>query len=143
MSRQRELAFQNHIIDSYKHQGGLAKKWATEMQKGNPDLICSIDGYGAHFAEVKHIPDFESKRVIKNPMRPKQVQVCRDFIKAGSNVLLYVVSGTDTLNSKLYVFDPMQEHIYHEVACAAPYVKGEKYDIRLVLYQYALMHGWK
>lgn len=143
MARQRELAYQNHIIDSYKNQNGLAKKWATEMQKGNPDLVCSIDGYGAHLAEVKHIPNFQNMRIIKNPMRPKQIQVCREFIKAGSNVVLYVIAGEDTLKSKLYAFDPMQEHIYHEVACASEYERSKKYDIRAILHQYTLMHGWK
>lgn len=136
----KELQFQNHIIDSYKNYGGLAKKWATEMQRGNPDLVCSLGGYGTHLAEVKHEPDFEDKKRIDNPLRPKQIQVCRTFIEAGSMVLAYVISGDNTLNSKLHVFHPLDRTFtFEEHSCWVPYVKGEKYDVRYLLYQYSLI----
>lgn len=126
--KRTELSFQGHIIDSYKNFGGYAKKWASEWQKGVPDLIASLPGIGLHLAEVKHRPDFLTKGRIANPLEPKQKQECRDFMAAGGMVCGYLVAGEKALGSRLYVFDPLAEEVHDHDPWVA-YVPGKKYDL--------------
>lgn len=140
----RELAYQNHILDSYSNSGGFGKKWATDMQKGNPDLIVSIPNFGAHLAEVKHLPQFAAMGEINNPMRPKQVDIAKKYLSAGTNVLLFVVSGTQARASKLCAFSPLDEKISFE-KCPAKigYEVSKKFDINWLLHCYSVKYGWK
>jgi hypothetical protein len=126
--RRVELAFQKHIIDSYKTGGGYAKKWASEWQKGVPDLIASLPGVGLHLAEVKHRPDFLKKGRIANPLEPKQRQECRDYIQAGAMVCGFLISGEKATGSRLYVFDPSADYVHDHDPWVA-YVPGIKYDL--------------
>lgn len=141
MTRRIELQFQNHIIDSYKNQNGFAKKWATEWQTGNPDLICSIGDYGLHLAEVKHAPNFKESSKILNPLRPKQVQVCKSFINSGALVMAYIVGGEKAVGSVLYAFDPLSKYIRGDHPVQVPYAKGEKYDMCALLAKWHQFHG--
>ncbi len=135
----RELAFQGHIIDSYKYQGGLAKKWATIRAVGVPDLICSLPGYGAHLMEVKHIPEFgKTRSVINNPMTLKQRHTSSLFAGAGALVILAVIGGaSNSYGSWLYFFDytaPVLTLGKHWAT--APYVTSNKYDVKDMLRQF-------
>lgn len=126
--KRTELAFQNHIIDSYKLRGGYAKKWASEWQKGVPDLIATLPGVGLHLAEVKHVPNFLDKGRIPNPLEPKQKQECRDYMNGGAMVCGFLIAGAKTIGSRLYVFDPTAEEILDGDPWVA-YVGGSKYDL--------------
>jgi len=125
MSR-NELRFQNHIIDTYKIEGGTGKKWASEWTVGNPDLILSCRGVGVHLAEVKHRPTFSPERTIKNPMAAKQQQAARQFIEAGGTVFLFIVVGEKALGSTLLVYDPLKDCSPETLIATVPFsIKGK------------------
>ena len=128
MSKRNELAFQNHVMDSYKNGGGYAKKWASEWQKGVPDLIATLPGIGLHLAEVKHRPDFLKSGKIKNPLEPKQKQECRDYMNAGAMVCGLLIAGEKAVGSRLYIFNPTAEEVFDHDPWVA-YVLGRKYDM--------------
>lgn len=134
MSGRRELAHQNHIIDSYKECGGHAAKWASEWQKGKPDLICSTPRLGGHLMEVKHRPDW--KRVCKNLLEPKQIDECKKYLDAGCRVVVGVVRGEKTIKSEMALFDPLSETFDPVTAFWVPYVPGKKYNINTLLDKY-------
>ncbi len=128
MMKRNELAFQGHIIDSYKYFGGYAKKWASELQKGVPDLIATTREHGLHLAEVKHRPEF-GKVSINNPLESKQQLVCREYIEGGSRVFGFLVSGEKAVKSRLYIFDPLCEKLDPKELKWVPYVIGLKFDV--------------
>lgn len=126
----RELMFQNHIIDSYKLLGGYAKKWASDLAVGNPDLVCSIPWRFTHFVEVKHLPTWNGEREIKNPMTPKQIIECRKWAKTKVPVFLGIVTGTKAVESRLYYCHPFDEKVSEfSVYAVSKYVPKEKFDV--------------
>ena len=133
----KEIPFQNHIMDSYEAHGGKARKWATELQVGVPDLICSLPVFGVHLAEVKHRPEFGcvGKMVMPNPLAPKQVSVAREFINGGGLVVMMVVAQSEkALGSWLYMFDPLCLNIDATGwVPRVPYVPGRKFNVRGLL----------
>lgn len=126
MSR-NELRFQNHIIDTYKIEGGTGKKWASEWAVGNPDLILSCSGVGVHLAEVKHRPTFTLSRPILNPMAKKQISVAREYVASGGLVFLYIVSGEIAVKSQLHIFDSLVDTTEQGHIVTLDYVAGSKY----------------
>lgn len=130
--RQTELKFQNHIIDSYEKCGGRARKWASEWQKGMPDLICSLPGVGGHLLEVKHRPEFgPMKRIIKNPLEPKQRDEAKKYIEAGCAVFVAIIAcETLALKSRLLLFDPLADLMYYNEEESVPYEPGKGYYVR-------------
>lgn len=128
--RRVELSYQNHIMDSYKIAGGRAKKWASEWQKGVPDLIASLHGVGVHLVEVKHVPTFDRTKTIKNPLQPKQKQECRDYIEAGGLVMGFLVCGPSVIKSELFVFNPCADLLDGASMPSVPYRLKAKYDLR-------------
>lgn len=139
----RELAFQNHIIDSYGFGGGYAKKWASEWQKGVPDLICSLPEQGMHLAEVKHVPNFGPNSDIQNPMTDKQRDTAKNFQAAGARVLLYVVAGEDTRKCVLYAFPSHMSRIFGRSPAWVPYRLGHKFDVNVLFNYYKDHFGMK
>lgn len=131
MSARNELLFQNHIIDSYQNLGGNARKWASEWQKGVPDLIATTLQHGLHLVEVKHRPDF-GRMSINNPLEKKQKEICKEYLSSGANVFGMLVSGEKALGSKLYIFDPLCEKI-HPSAPHVQYILGKKFDVVLLI----------
>lgn len=133
MSNKRaELKFQKHIIDSYIIQGGYARKWATQLAVGEPDLVATVPVVGQHLAEVKHRPDWVIGGTYKNPLTPKQKDEAIKFINGGGRcVALIVVGSTSAIGSKLVVCDPTQ----HEVMLKRHvlYHAGAKYDMYTLL----------
>ncbi len=128
----RELKFQDHIVDSYKLAGGHARKWATDLQVGMPDLICSLKGWGIHLVEVKHRPAWKVDQVYGNPLTEKQKFECAKFNNAGGFVYGFVVFGsTDAIGSHMAVFDPTIANI--QLFRCVPYIAGKKYCIRSLL----------
>ena len=126
MSR-NELRFQNHIIDTYKAEGGTGKKWASEWAVGNPDLVLSCPGVGVHLAEVKHRPTFDPARSIQNPMSAKQKQAARDYIEAGGTVFLFIVVGEKAVNSRLCIYDPLKDCSPESLLAVVPFAMKGKY----------------
>ena len=126
MSR-KELRFQNHIIDTYKAEGGTGKKWASEWAVGNPDLVLSCHGAGVHLAEVKHRPTFDPKRSIQNPMSAKQISAAKEYIAAGGSVYLFIVCGEKAPQSTLCIYDPLQGCSPDTLIATVPYQVGGKY----------------
>ena len=108
----RELAFQNHIIDSYARWGGFARKWTSEWQKGPPDLVCTHPSLGLHLVEAKHRPSFGNKRIcIRNPLEPKQYDTIKKYIEGGAIVYLAIVRGEKAPASQIAYFNPLQEQL--------------------------------
>lgn len=129
-----ELKYQKHIIDSYGLCDGFAAKWASEWQKGPPDLICSVPAFGCHLVEVKHLPDFGNKRItIKNPMTEMQQKWARDYKNAGTKVFLAIVRGHDALTSQITYVDPTQCRVDPGLVTWWDYVPGVKYPINRIL----------
>jgi hypothetical protein len=134
--RKQELIFQNHLIDSYKAQGGYAKKWASDLMVGNPDLICAFPGIGQHLVEVKHRPQFSpyDGNGWKNQLEPKQIYECKRHIEGGGAVLAGVIIGSvSALNSFLCFFDPREPVWTLREMLIAKYVPGQGYRLDGVL----------
>lgn len=128
----RELKFQDHIVDSYKLAGGHARKWATDLQVGMPDLICSLLVYGCHLVEVKHRPSWKRGGSYANPLTEKQKFECGKYKMAGAKVHGFViVEGTDALGSHLALFDPTTPGV--QLLQHVPYVAGKKFNIAKLL----------
>ena len=129
-SKQKELLFQKHIIDSYVNCGGYAHKWATELSVGNPDLVASLPNFGCHLVEVKHRPDW-TERKYKNPLNDKQGQQARRYIEAGGIALSMVVvgKGSRAIDSKLYIFSSLEEQIDLSLAMHVDYVPSKKFNV--------------
>jgi hypothetical protein len=126
----KELKFQDHIIDSYKLAGGHARKWATDLQVGMPDLICSLPGVGVHLAEVKHRPEWGLFGCYRNPLTKKQILEATNYKNAGGLVFGYlVVRETDAIGSYLVAFDPTAIAVDTTNCPKVPYVPGGKYDM--------------
>lgn len=133
MSR-KELKFQNHIIDSYKHCGGMAKKWASEWQAGPPDLVASLPDFGIHLIEVKHRPSFGNKNIaIENPMTGLQQKTAKDYINAGGRVFLAIIRGDKALNSQITYVDPRLRYISPSECVFYDYKIGYKFPIKEIL----------
>ena len=126
--RANELKFQNIIINSYKEQGGYARKWASEWQVGVQDLICTFPGVGVHLIEVKHRPGWKGVE-FKNPMEKAQVSVAQHYRDAGGLVFgAVVVGGPNALGTTLYFFDPCSGRVVLEGG--SKYVLGKGYDLK-------------
>lgn len=130
----KELKFQGHIIDSYKIQGGLAKKWATQLTVGVPDLVCSMQDFHCHLMEVKHRPDWTVGKTYQNPLTAKQLSTARKYEGAGSLITLGLIAhSTEALGSSLYLFPATSEYIKLRHEEGSTYRRSTKYDIRGLL----------
>ncbi len=130
--KRNELVFQGHIIDSYKRCGGHARKWATELMVGMPDLICALPGWGVHLVEVKHRPMWRLGRDYPNPMTDKQRYEAGLYRNGGGRVFGFVVVESDrALGSFLVVFDPLLPQI--QLVRFVYYEPGSKYNINDLL----------
>lgn len=129
--RRDELKFQNHIMESYKNQGGHARKWASEWQKGMPDLICSLVGFGVHLIEVKHVPEFgPSKSLIINPLEPRQQHEAKKYVEGGGLVFAGIVGGsTNAIGSHLSLFHPLKASFKYNESLKSDFVSGKGYDM--------------
>lgn len=131
-SKRQELKFQDHIVDSYGLAGGYAKKWASEMAVGNPDLVCALPGVGVHLVEVKHRPDWRLGNEYANPLTAKQMQVARDYTKAGGVVFGAVVFGSvKALGAFLFFFDPTLDRL--KITRGYEYKSGVKFPVKQIL----------
>lgn len=130
--RRREIKFQNHLIDSYKRCGGHARKWATEMLVGMPDLIATTRWIGCHLAEVKHRPLWSHSDISprENPLTRKQRDEARKYIDGGTLVCGYVVTDAELAEgSYLIIFDPLCDEFIPATQLYTPYQKGVGYDV--------------
>ena len=134
-NRQTELKFQDHIIDSYKSCGGHAAKWASEWQKGKPDLICSLPFWGVHLLEVKHLPEFGSvKSSVRNAMDTKQRSEARHYLEGGGLVRAAVVAfDTHANKSKLGLFHTQIDNWFVNDTQWVEYTPGKGYDMQELL----------
>ncbi len=131
-----ELAFQTRIVDSYAKCGGFARKWASDMQAGQPDIIACLPEFGVHLTEVKHEPEFGvAMRSIANPMTKLQRLVCQSYEVAGGLVFLSVIGESErAIGSFLYVFPTSVERLVPSGAIwATPYVPGRGYDMNVAV----------
>lgn len=143
MARNRELIFQSHILDSYQRQGGYGRKWASDVQAGQPDLVLAFQGFGSHLMEVKHRPSWTFGREYKNPLTDKQRKVCGDYVDAGGNVLGGVVIGEDARTSTLCLFVVTMTTVLLFEDISSPYKVSEKYNISFLLNNWSTRYGWK
>lgn len=131
-----ELKFQDHIIDSYALCGGYAKKWASDVTVGNPDLVCAHPSVRQHLMEIKHRPsltEFDTK-TWDNQLGTKQVVEARRHIQAGGIAFAALVIGSsDALRSKIGLFHPLDDTWDPRRARWVPYRPGNKYDISLLM----------
>lgn len=126
----KELAFQKHIINSYKFWGGYAKKWASDLAVGNPDLACKLPDYPFHYIEVKHRPTWDGRRQINNPMTEKQKIEMKKWHNAGVVCALGVVTGDKAINSALYYCNPHGDYINEScVYDFVRYVPGKGFNM--------------
>jgi hypothetical protein len=144
-NRQVELRFQNHIIDSYAAQKGHACKWASEWQKGKPDLICAIPSFPMHLLEVKHLPDFgpgaKHDRVL-NALEPKQRSEAKKYLEGGGVVFAAVIGCSDkAIGSKLGLFHTGVIGWFASDAWWADYRPGIGYDMTEALRR--IVYKWK
>lgn len=130
----RELKFQGHIMKSYKNCGGHARKWATNMTVGPPDLVAQIRPLGLHLVEVKHRPNWSVGKGYKNPMTAKQEDFNKDFSDAGAPTFLMVVIGShEALKSTLHLFTTPAEKIWVTPHNGVPYQPRVGYDIKKLM----------
>lgn len=137
----RELVFQNHVIDSCKLRGGYGKKWSSEWQGGNPDLVLSLPIVGVFLLELKHCPTWQLDKWYKNPLTPKQMKEAKSWVNGGGLVLGGVVIGDKAVNSKLCVFNPTSEHVLLKGDLAGDYNLhgvGTKYPMNTLLTNWRL-----
>lgn len=127
---------QKHIVNSYKFQGGHASKWATEWQKGRPDLITTLPTLGPHFVEVKWLRNYRWGEIVKNPMELKQKDVAKEWMVAGAWVACGLVVGDKTLNSYLCYFNPLLEFFELTESRFVKYVPGQGYDVKRLQEEY-------
>jgi hypothetical protein len=133
----RELKFQNHIVNSYKIAGGYAKKWASDLAVGNPDLICSL--VRPHLMEVKHRPTWDGNRPVKNPMTAKQVIEMGRWIDAGTMGMLGIVTGEKAINAVLHLCWPVPTDGIisgHWVFARGAYQPGVGFPIETMIEEY-------
>lgn len=129
-TKRQEIKVQGHLIDSYKMQGGYARKWATERQVGMPDLIATLPSIGCHLVEVKHRPEWALGKTYPNPLDLIQQKVARDFVNGGALVAGAVVVGEGSIAaSTLFVFNPMAEELTLDPDLGVRYVPGVKFDM--------------
>lgn len=128
----RELSYQNRIIESYSLYEGFARKWATNLYVGMPDLICALPGYGLHLIEVKHHPvDPKKLSTFPDPRTPRQAFAALKYTNAGGEVYLGVVTGDVLSNSALRLV-PHRAIVNHRVPMDGPRVRWDarkKYDM--------------
>jgi hypothetical protein len=130
-NRRRETKFQDHIIKSYLAQGGAARKWATDLQVGVPDLIASLDGVGVHLVEVKHRPEWRRERAYGNPLDAAQIRVAREFVTGGALVVgAVVIESPEAKGAHLVAFDPIGTELHTSLSFSTPYVLGAGFDMR-------------
>ena len=129
-SKQKELLFQKHLIDSYKACGGYASKWATELAVGKPDLVACLPDFGVHLVEVKHRPDW-TERVYKNPLNDKQINEARNYINGGGIALSMVVvgKGSKAIDSSVYIFSSLAKSVDLSWAMHVDYIAGKKFNV--------------
>lgn len=130
-NRRDELKMQNHVVASYKNFGGYAKKWASDLQAGQPDLVAALPGMGGHLIEMKHRPEWGLKSSgIKNPMEPLQVEVCGHYIRAGMPTFgLVIVGSSNAMGSHAVPFHPLEDRIAWDESIAFPYIPKRGYDV--------------
>lgn len=144
MSEQRrELTYQKHIMDSYALQNGRAKKWASEWQKGPPDLVCALPKFGVHLMEVKHRPTWSIGKEYKNPLTDKQLDECRSYWEAGGPVMGGVVIGEKAIRSTLVLFPVQLDTIILLDFLSTEYKVGLKYNVHKVLSNFRSQYGWR
>lgn len=135
--RRAELAFQGKIIDGYGRDGGRARKWATHMQVGVPDLVAALPGVGAHMAEVKHRPLWAVGVDHPNPLDAIQIKRAREYIDAGALVVgMAVIGSAEARQSVLVVFDPLSDAVVWESSVPTPWVPGRGYAVRCAVEKY-------
>lgn len=145
-TKQRELSFQRRIMDSYDKAGGYARKWASDVQAGVPDLVASLPmlSVGCHLAEVKHRPQWSIDKLprndVKNCLTSLQMDVCGRFVHGGALVvaMLVVGGGGRGASSHLGLFDPRADKWDLKGATWYPYVAGEGYDVTSAVQSYVL-----
>jgi hypothetical protein len=134
---QKELKFQNHVMQSYKNRGGHARKWSAEFTAGNPDLVCALRPYGVHLIELKHRPEWSRTGVYKNPLTPLQQNACKDYREAGGLAIGgLIVGGTNARETSLGFFHPADEKWTLSEAMWSGYALGQGYDIHALLHWY-------
>lgn len=134
-ARRQELKFQDYIIESYKRCGGYARKWATDMQVGLPDLCATLPEYGGHWSEVKHRPLWGMGVSYKNPLDKMQVRNARLYIQGGALVYgAVIISSVNVTGSKLCVFHPLADCITADTSNTFDYVPGRGYPIPKILH---------
>lgn len=134
-TRRQELKFQGYILDSYGNQNGYARKWATDLQVGVPDIIASLPDIGVHLLEVKHRPEWIVGGGYPNPLDRAQVRIAREFEQAGALIMgAVIVGGVHANDTSLCVFPPLQESINLFAETSSRYKPGKGYDVlQLVL----------
>lgn len=131
MTERKELKYQPRIVDSYPFYGGFAKKWVTDVQVGNPDLICTLPWMGLHLIEVKHRPDWRVGYEYVNPLAKIQGHVAGDFLKGGGLVFGLVITGGElnVMDTKIHRFDPRAKFV-KLTSNGIPYIRGRGYNMR-------------
>jgi len=137
VKKRQEIKYQGYIIDSYVNCGGYAKKWASEWSNGNPDIIASLPGFGAHFLEAKHFPTMPvSESGNKNPMTELQKGEAANWQKAGVMSLgILVVGGPTVKDTMVALFLPQDEKwgVSNKITSWVPYRTGFGYDMRKLM----------
>src|SRR5262245_13544559 len=93
-----ELDDQSDIIDSIIVAGGYAKKWATMLQVGMPDIIGAVPSVGMFLMEVKsfvlqhpeHLHEAMQRDLDEN-VTTKQRYELKRFAEAGAFCMLGIV----------------------------------------------------
>ena len=89
----KETEWQTRICHKIRSEDGFARKWATQLVAGPPDLILFLPYRGAVLCEVKRFPSMHRSR--KHNVTAQQQKVLREWQDAGGEccILTVIESG--------------------------------------------------
>lgn len=122
----RELDLQTRIIKVIRNESGYARKWATQLQVGVPDLLIYLRPWGSLYAEVKLVK--RKSFTAKIDTTQKQVIELERLHQAGAMTCLLVGIATPTVG-RLYATMHWEKAIPSEMDW--PYIEWNPRNIKL------------
>lgn len=101
-----EIEWQRKIIEWVRGRGGHARKWATELAIGVPDLVVALPETGVVLAEVKRLVGVKTGFKRNVGLTPKQKHELNAFRYAGADVRVLAVVEMSRYERYIIEYDP-------------------------------------